>query len=159
MPNHKRWIEVVLMPLVIALVGISGTYFITDRQQKDTTTKSAVDRQIKILEIFSAKITSTEEKERILALRLLRAIDSELAEKLARAVSETEPEQSPVKQIANQVAEEAEARSRLLPRIYIHIRAEEDRPLARVVAEKLKQANFGHCSKGSVSCVSPARLV
>jgi len=38
MNGKKSFIEVVLMPLVIALVGIGGTYFITTQQENNTTT-------------------------------------------------------------------------------------------------------------------------
>jgi len=44
--------------------------------------------------------------------------------------------------VANEVAEEADARAKLLPRIYIHIRAEEDRKFSASVAEKLKAGGF-----------------
>ena len=142
MPQGKSWIEVFLMPLVVAVVGILGTYFITDQQGKDANTKADADRQIKILEIFAEKITNPDEAQRILALRLLKAIDGDLAAKLATAVSEAEPKQSKVRQVANEVAEEADARAKLLPRIYIHIRAEEDRKYSASVAEKLKTNGF-----------------
>lgn len=142
MPQGKTWTEVFLMPLVVAVVGILGTYFITDQQGKDANTKADADRQIKILEIFAEKITNSDEAQRILALRLLKAIDGDLAAKLATAVSEAEPKQSKVRQVANEVAEEADARSKLLPRIYIHIRAEEDRKYSASVAEKLKASGF-----------------
>lgn len=142
MSQGKSWIEVFLMPLVVAVVGILGTYWITEQQGKDATTKADADRQIKILEIFSEKITSTDKEQRILALRLLRAVDGDLAAKLATAVSETEGESPEVRKVASEVAEEADARSKLLPRIYIHIRAEEDRAHCAAVAAKLEQAGF-----------------
>lgn len=94
------------------------------------------------MEIFAEKIASADPEQRILALRLLRAIDGELAEKLAVAVSEGETEQSEVRMVANQVAEEAGARARLLPRVYVHIRAEEDRLRARSVGEELKTGGY-----------------
>jgi hypothetical protein len=138
MPQGKSWIEVFLMPVVVAVVGLLGTYFITEQQGRDASTKADADRQIKVLEIFSEKITSEKETQRILALRLLKAVDPDLAEKLASAVSETEPKESKVRQVANEVAAEADARSKLLPRVYIHIRAEADRAGSAAVAQKLK---------------------
>lgn len=141
------------MPLVVALVGIAGTFFITQQQERNaqvmsdaqlvsTKEMAAADRQIKILEIFAEKIASADPEQRILALRLLRAIDGEFAEKLAVAVSEGESEQSEVRIVADQVAEEAGARARLLPRVYVHIRAEEDRIRARSVGEELKTGGY-----------------
>jgi hypothetical protein len=142
MPQGKSWIEVFLMPVVVAAVGILGTYFITEQQGRDANVKADADRQIKILEIFSEKITSADEAQRILALRLLKAVDGDLAEKLASAVSETEPVESKVRQVANEVAAEADARSKLLPRVYIHIRSEQDRARTASVAEKLKSSGI-----------------
>lgn len=118
MNNKKSVIEMVLMPLVVALVGIGGTYFITTQQErnaktsKDAQLESAremadADRQVKILEIFAEKVASKDQQERILALRLLDALDPALAEKLATAVKQGEPEQSEVRKVADQVAEEA----------------------------------------------------
>jgi hypothetical protein len=142
MPQGKSWIEVFLMPVVVAAVGILGTYFITEQQGRDANVKADADRQIKILEIFSEKITSADEAQRILALRLLKAVDGDLAEKLASAVSETEPVESKVRQVANEVAAEADARSNLLPRVYIHIRSEQDRARSADVAKTLKASGI-----------------
>ncbi len=139
MAERKSWIEIILMPLVVALVGIVGTHLITVQQEKNAREKAAADRQIKILEIFSQKITSKDQAERILALRLLTAVDGDLAAKLALAVSQTEPQKSEVRKVASSVAEEATARAGLLPRVYVHIRQEEDRSAARSVAEKLRK--------------------
>lgn len=153
MPERKSWVEVFLMPVVVACVGIAGTYLITQQQENNAETMSraqlastrelaAADRQIKILEIFAEKVTSSDEDQRILALRLLRAVDGDLAEKLATAVLEGEPEESAVRRVADQVAEEGAARAALLPRVYIHIRAEGDRARAHSVGEKLRAAGF-----------------
>lgn len=142
MPERKRWIEIILMPLVVAAVGIVGTYLITGQQDKNTRERAAADRQIKILEIFSQKITSRDKAERELALRLLTVVDGDLAARLANAVFQTEPRQSAIRKVASEVAEEATARARSLPRVYIHIRKEDDRSAAQSVAEKLKTGGF-----------------
>ncbi len=81
MAGKKSCIEVVLMPLAVALVGMFGTYFITSQQQESAETKAVADRQVKILEIFAEKITSSDESERIFALRLLGTVDNDLAAK------------------------------------------------------------------------------
>ena len=155
MAERKSWIEIVPMPLVVALVGIAGTYFITTQQERNAQAMREVqlastreladaDRQVKILEIFAEKVTSPDENQRILALRLLSALDDELAKKLARAVSRGEPEESRVRMVANQVAEEASVRSRrtVRPTVYIHIRSEEARKSARTVAEQLEARGY-----------------
>jgi hypothetical protein len=130
------------MPVVVAAVGIVGTYLITTQQDRNTKERATADRQIKILEIFAQKITSRDKAERELALRLLTVVDGDLAAKLANAVFQTEPKQSAIRKVASEVAEEATARARLLPRVYIHIRKEDDRSAAQSVAEKLKTGGF-----------------
>jgi len=154
---EKSQIEIFLMPLVVAAVGALATYLITQQQikstsalqeaqRKQTQENAKLEQQIKILEIFSKNIVSQQVLEKKIALNVLNALlDSELATKLATAVSDAESKQSTektVQQVADRVVEEAGARTNLLPRIYIHIRAEEDRPFTQVVAEKLKNANF-----------------
>jgi flagellar basal body-associated protein FliL len=67
--ESKTWIEIILMPLVIALVGVLGTHWITKEQEVSALAASKAqiesakeaakaDRQIKLLEIFSEKIAS-----------------------------------------------------------------------------------------------------
>jgi hypothetical protein len=119
--EEKTWIEIILMPLVVALVGILGTYWITREQEASARASSMAqiesakeaadaDRQIKVLEIFSEKIASKEQDQRILALRILGAVEPELAERLATAVAKSEPAGTRVKETAQQVAGEASAR-------------------------------------------------
>ncbi len=99
MAEKKSFMEIVLMPLVVAAVGVMGTYFLTQQQQSNALAKADADRQVKILEIFAEKITSPDERERILGLRLLEAVDPDLAAKLAHAVAEGEKEDSKVQQV------------------------------------------------------------
>lgn len=146
MPQQKSWVEVFLMPVVIAIVGTAGTYFITSQQEKnalqarEAQLQSArelaeADREIKIIEMFSEKITSPEESERIMALRLLRAIDGELAGKLAEAVQGAEPTTSEVRRVAQEVKVYSAARGYSFP-VVKSTKLLED---ARTFAEKLKQ--------------------
>lgn len=142
MPEQKSWVEIVLMPLVVAFVGILGTHLITSQQQQSVEIKAVEDRQIKILEIFAEKITSSDEGERIFALRLLGAVDNDLAAKLANAVSETENKPTAVRRVAEQVVIEAEARAASQPRIYLHIQDELNREIAQKVGEELRHNSF-----------------
>ena len=109
------------MPVVVAVVGISGTYLITKQQEASSSAaaiaqhKSAqetadADRQVKILELFSQKITSTETSQRVVGLKILSAFDPKLAEKLASAVSETES-QPVVRSAAQEVIDDARKRA------------------------------------------------
>ena len=153
MSERKSLAELVVMPVVVALVGTAGTYFITDQQEKNARTLSEAqlesarelaiaDRQIKILEIFSEKITSSDQDDRLLALRLLTALDPNLAEQLAIAVKQGETEDSEVGRVATEVAQNAASRASMSPRLYIHIRSEADRPAAKRLAEGLKARGY-----------------
>ena len=62
MAEKKNWIEIVLMPVVITLVGIVGTFLITSQHEKNSQQArlaqlesarelAEADRQIKIIEI------------------------------------------------------------------------------------------------------------
>ena len=44
MAEKKNWVEIVLMPLVVAGVGILGTHFITQQQEKNAQAKADSDR-------------------------------------------------------------------------------------------------------------------
>ncbi len=61
---------------------------------------------------------------------------------LAQAVSETEQEPTKVRQVANEVAEEAAARAGSLPRIYLHIRDEKNRTAARQISSRLSANGY-----------------
>ena len=142
MADKKSWIEIFLMPLVIAGVGILGTYLITQQQADNADNKADSDRQVKILEIFAEKITNEDEKQRLLAIKLLRVLDDDLAEKLASAVAEAEPEESKIKEVAIKVADVAKARIELRPRIYMHVQGNTEKDAARAVEELLEKKDW-----------------
>ena len=141
------------MPVVVALVGFAGTYFITKEQASSARTagdaqikvakeQAAADRQIKILDIFSEKITSPDMNQRILALKMLRAIEPDLAAKLALAVSETEAPKSEVKRVAQQVASESTWLSWRYNILWCEWAGTEAKSIAAEVEGRLKQAGF-----------------
>jgi hypothetical protein len=116
--DNKKIIEILITPIVVALVGILGTYFITRQQIDSSSTLSnaqitsadnlaKTEQQIKVIEIFSDKITSGNKEDQELALRILRAIDSELAEKLSKAVAESEETEATIRKLALEVEEES----------------------------------------------------
>ncbi len=126
MVEKKSIAEIILMPLVVSFVDVLGTYVLSSAQQQASQNirvaelESAqrigqADRQVAILGVFSDKITSESEAERIMALRLLKTVDSELANDLATVVVKSENESDTVKNIALQVAEEAKARGYWFP--------------------------------------------
>ena len=137
MTDKKSWIEIILMPLVIALVGVGGTLIVMNQQESNAQTRADSDRQIKVLEIFAAKISSDKEEERQLALRMLEAVDGKLAVKLAAAVVDTEADD-----IVRGVAQDVVARVTHTPRVYLHIKGEEQRDAAEGVAAKLEEKGW-----------------
>ncbi|CAN2043248.1 hypothetical protein GMMP1_100026 [Candidatus Magnetomoraceae bacterium gMMP-1] len=126
MSERKNWVEIVLMPIVVAVVGVVGTLLITQQQNKTaalmrktelekTQEIAAADRQIKILELFADKILDPDQNQRLLALRLLTAVDGDLAKNLATAVSEDESEKPEIKALAKQVAKDVAMRGNSFP--------------------------------------------
>jgi hypothetical protein len=142
MTEKKNWIEIFLMPIVIAGVGILGTYLITQQQESTAKANADSDRQVKILEIFSEKITSEDKKQRLLAIKLLRVLDDELAEKLASAVAEAEPDKSELKIAATKVADIAKARIELRPRIYVHVQGDREKEVAQAIEQILEKNDW-----------------
>jgi hypothetical protein len=141
------------MPLVVALVGMAGTYFITKQQENSAQTLgraqlestkelASADRQIKILEIFAEKVASPDQAERILALRLLRAVDGDLAAKLATAVLEGESQDSEVRRVADEVAEEAAARARNADFAVLVFNSRQGFVVAEAIRDALIQKGF-----------------
>ena len=102
------------MPLAVAIVGAVATYFITTQQIKSTEAtnvanlrsaveRSQADQKLKILEIFSAKIASDNTRDRQLAVRILTAVDSDLAVKLSSAILVDTSENKAVLKAAEEV--------------------------------------------------------
>jgi len=83
MKEPKKWIEVALMPIVVALVGIMGTYLITNEQREAAKIRADADRQVKILEIFANKLMSSKKEEKLVAASMTMAMDRDLATKMA----------------------------------------------------------------------------
>jgi hypothetical protein len=142
MERRYYLLEILFAPVVIALVGTLGTYFINDRLEDAATKRAEADRQIKILEMFADKVNSNDETQQRLALNLLTVLDPKLAKDIADAVSVSSPNQSAVKKVALQVAEDASARARDIPRIYLHIRNKENQIAARSIGENLRKTDF-----------------
>ncbi len=99
MNESKSLLEIALMPIALSIVGILGSLIIANKQVESAIhlaeaqteaakEQSASDRQVKILEIFSEKITGKPQQQEM-ALKFLRALDSDLHQKLASAVAET----------------------------------------------------------------------
>ncbi|HZV68826.1 MAG TPA: hypothetical protein VFG10_04750 [Saprospiraceae bacterium] len=103
MERKKSLIEILLIPLVIAAVGLVGTYSLTHEQINSAERLARSDQQIKLLEIFSEKITSEKIIDREYAVRILKMFDSELSEKLASVVIESNNEDTLIKKIANDI--------------------------------------------------------
>jgi hypothetical protein len=115
MADRKTWAELVIMPLVLAIVGTASTFFITRFQARHTDEMARAERDaaqvaadaqvrsaewlarreqtLKVLEIFGVNILKNEPAARRLAVGMLPAIDSELGAVLAAEIakSDTDP--------------------------------------------------------------------
>lgn len=78
------------MPLAIAVIGIVGTTLVTNSQIESSNNLAKAQQKIKIIEIFSDKITNKDDAERGLAIKVLKAVDPELGQKIAYAIENTE---------------------------------------------------------------------
>ncbi len=121
-PPRKTFLEIALMPIVVALLGSGATFAITTYQtrtakdiadaQRASAERIAVsDRQLKALELFSRMIVSEKETEKEMAVRLLTAVDAELARQLTASI-EANPTFSP------NIKKEAQAVAKIVPRGY-----------------------------------------
>lgn len=121
-PPRKSFFEIVLMPIVIAILGSAATFAITtyqartskeiaDAQRASAERMALSDRQLKALELFSRMIVSEKETEKQMAVRLLTAVDAELARQLTASI-EANPTFSPI------IKKEAQAVAEAVPRGY-----------------------------------------
>ena len=129
MADTKKWFEVLLTPLAVALVGVVGTCSITTYQARhsekmiETHINSAEklaaaqirsaelrakgDQGIKALEIFSQKIFSEAEEDQVFAVKLLRAVAPEIGGTIASAIADLKEGNIAVQKEAIRVAMEA----------------------------------------------------
>ena len=109
--KSKSILEIVLMPLVIAAVGAIGTMYITQAQLNSTERiavmqraqameQSDSSRQLKLIEIFGDKITSSNIEDKKLAIGLLRLIDPTLGENLTKLVLEEQKAAPEIREFA-----------------------------------------------------------
>lgn len=127
--QKRSLLEVGLMPVVVALVGILGTYFITKHQTdssqriRQAEIESAVEianaqiksslelaqaeQDLKALEIFSKQISSDNPRERETAMRILHIVNADLAQQLGKIIIEDPSETARVKALAQAVVKRA----------------------------------------------------
>jgi len=88
--SPKSWFEILITPIVVAFIGVYGTYTITESQIDNAreTSKTQLriqakearnNRKLKTLEIFSNHIMSKNVEERLLALGLVNLLEPDLA--------------------------------------------------------------------------------
>jgi len=117
MTTEKSKLEILIIPIVITIIGIISTCLITNMQIKNAETLSKAqiestektiksDQQIKIIEIFSEKITSKDLNEREIAVRILGALDTELAEKMMTAIVQSSNSDTLIRNIAKDIKDE-----------------------------------------------------
>lgn len=89
MKKRSIW-EVILTPITVAVIGIIGTITISQAQLESANAIAQSQQKIKIIEIFSDKITHNDHRERELAIKILTTLDSELGQEIVIAVKGTE---------------------------------------------------------------------
>lgn len=157
MSERKSLIEIALMPVVVALIGIVGVIMVQQErnaqalrkaQLESSAAAAAADREVRMLEIFAGMITSPDESQRVLGLQMLRALEVDVAERLAGAITQggaiTEgvAESSELPTVPDPVAEDVATVDMGAPRIYMHIQQEADRLPARAIASHLAAKGF-----------------
>jgi len=84
----KSMLQIVLIPILLSLVGISASYYLSKVQIDIMKHQAESELKINILGLFAEKIVGTP-SEQELALILLRVLDSDLHQKLAAAIVES----------------------------------------------------------------------
>jgi hypothetical protein len=106
----KSWLELFLVPIVIALVGTAGTFIITKYQSENaemlareqmanaervamaqlesSRRSSKTEQEMKILEVFGDKLISENPLERQMALDYMLVLGGDMAERLAGVAAE-----------------------------------------------------------------------
>ncbi len=115
--SQKSLLEIVLLPIVITGVGILSTQIVTKAQlaSADRIAQANIssadqharsDQQIKLLEMFSDQFKSDDPAKRRMAVQMLGALEPELAEKLATAIAQSDPD-AQIRDVAQSVAQTA----------------------------------------------------
>lgn len=106
--DSKSILELVLMPLAIAIVGIAGSMIIAsaqiqsnadlNKQNLEAAKQRAIaERELKIIEIVLQGINDPDAKKRQVALKLLDLVEGNLAVSLAKFVKDKEPLNSQIR--------------------------------------------------------------
>ena len=147
--------EIALLPVVVAFVGIGGSLIISKSEQEHAKKLAAAqtvaaqesakaDREIAVLEMFSEKITG-EPEEQALALNILGALDSNLHAKLSAAVGDSTTDAELAQLASRQEFQasqriEAEARQRTEDE---NKNRKQDKQAASVIANQQAQDSAG----------------
>lgn len=89
MEKKSIW-EVILTPITVAVIGIIGTITISKAQLESANAIAQSQQKIKIIEIFSDKITNNDHRERELAIKILTTLDSDLGQEIVVAIKGSE---------------------------------------------------------------------
>ena len=150
--NSKSWVEVLLFPLVITVIGIFGTHFVTNTQlesaknlaeanQSNENKRAHSQEQLKLLEIFSDQFKSEDPIKRKMAVHFLGALEPELAEKLAQAVADTDPAPE-VREIAGAVVTAAVQQGNSFAVVGSYQNLQQAQDALNGIRDKLTQANL-----------------
>ena len=82
MNNKKSFLEIVLMPLAIALIGVSGSVGIWYGQREQARILAESEQKIEMVNIFSKNFASEDVREREIAFRILSVLSADFGVKL-----------------------------------------------------------------------------
>ncbi|QUI68492.1 hypothetical protein [Pseudoalteromonas sp. M8] len=101
--SQKTYIEILITPIVIAVIGIIGTNVISNTQVQNTKEiaeaqirlqirEAENNKKLKTLEIFGKQIISKNPEERKLALGLISILDQDLADEMLSYLAKYDPD-------------------------------------------------------------------
>ena len=102
------WIEIILMPLVVVIMGSFCTYFISRSQTNMSRELEIINQKIKILDIASRYMTDENESKRICAVKLLKIVDPDIAGEMLKIIEESTEETLRVRSVAQEVGNTVE---------------------------------------------------
>ncbi len=99
----KKYLEILITPIVVAVIGVYGTYKITEAQIESSKTLSNAqlaiqvrqedeNQRLKLLEIFAQQVMSNDASERKMALGLINILDTDLSKDMLAYLATYDPD-------------------------------------------------------------------
>jgi hypothetical protein len=113
--EKKTLLEIILMPLVVAVIGATSTFAITSVQIANSERQFQAQLQsaekiadgnlkVKALEIFRENIFEDDLQKRKMAVGMLTALDRELGLQISKVIAENKDESPEIQKLASETA-------------------------------------------------------